>query len=123
MIQGIHHVQITIPPGAEDEARTFWRDVMGLPEIKKPASLQGRGGLWLQAGNFQLHLGIEASSSLSRAHVAWLVDDLDYWRDKLNAAGIETETGIPIPGYDRFEFRDPFGNRVELIASLSPDAS
>jgi hypothetical protein len=23
--------------------------------------------------------------------------------------------GIPIPDYDRFEFRDPFGNRVELM--------
>jgi hypothetical protein len=22
---------------------------------------------------------------------------------------------VPIPGYDRFEFRDPFGNRVEFI--------
>jgi hypothetical protein len=27
--------------------------------------------------------------------------------------------GAPIPGYDRFEFRDPFGNCVELIQRLS----
>jgi hypothetical protein len=25
---------------------------------------------------------------------------------------------IPIEGYDRFEFRDPFGNRVEFIAPV-----
>jgi catechol 2,3-dioxygenase-like lactoylglutathione lyase family enzyme len=123
MILGVHHVQITIPTGAEAEARRFWRDIMGLQEIEKPDSLRARGGLWLQAGNQELHLGIEDGTTHSRAHGAWLVPDLDYWRERLQAAGVETETGIPIPGYDRFEFRDPFGNRVELIASTSPDVS
>lgn len=123
MILGVHHVQITIPTGAEAEARRFWRDIMGLQEIEKPDSLRARGGLWLQAGNQELHLGIEDGTTRSRAHVAWLMPDLDYWRERLQAAGVETETGIPIPGYDRFEFRDPFGNRVELIASTSPDVS
>jgi hypothetical protein len=32
----------------------------------------------------------------------------------LAALGIEATEGVPIPGYDRFEFRDPFGNRVEF---------
>jgi hypothetical protein len=27
--------------------------------------------------------------------------------------------GIPVPGFDRFEFRDPFGNRVELLQRLT----
>jgi catechol 2,3-dioxygenase-like lactoylglutathione lyase family enzyme len=36
MIHAIHHVQITIPRGAEDEARTFYCDLLGLPEIEKP---------------------------------------------------------------------------------------
>lgn len=123
MIQGIHHVQITIPPNTEDEARSFWCGVMGLTEVEKPESLRGRGGLWLQAGNQQLHLGIEEASTPSRSHVAWQVTELEGWRRKLNIAGIETGNGIPIPGYDRFEFRDPFGNRVELIESLSSEDS
>jgi hypothetical protein len=25
---------------------------------------------------------------------------------------------IPIEGFDRFEFRDPFGNRVEMIRAV-----
>jgi hypothetical protein len=25
---------------------------------------------------------------------------------------------VPIPGYERFEFRDPFGNRVEFIQAV-----
>ena len=28
------------------------------------------------------------------------------------------EEQIPIPGYHRFEFRDPFGNRVEMIQAV-----
>lgn len=123
MIQGVHHVQITIPPGAETAARAFWCGVMGLTEIDKPESLRDRGGLWLQAGNQQLHLGIEETTIRSRSHVAWQVSGLARWREKLLGAGVETEAGIPIPGYDRFEFRDPFGNRVELIESLSSEGS
>ena len=42
MITAIHHVQITIPPGAEDQARAFYCGVLGLREIEKPASLAGR---------------------------------------------------------------------------------
>jgi hypothetical protein len=29
--------------------------------------------------------------------------------------GIEIGDSVPIPGYARFEIRDPFGNRVEFI--------
>jgi hypothetical protein len=29
--------------------------------------------------------------------------------------GIEVADGVPIPGYQRFEFRDPFGIRVEVL--------
>lgn len=45
MIRGIHHVQITIPRGAEETARTFYCGVLTLSEIEKPESLKGRGGL------------------------------------------------------------------------------
>jgi hypothetical protein len=43
------------------------------------------------------------------------VSDLAGWKARLATEGIETREGIPIPGHDRFEFRDPFGNRVEFI--------
>jgi len=43
------------------------------------------------------------------------VDDLENLRVTLADAGIEILDGIPIPGYSRFEFRDPFGNRVEFL--------
>ena len=50
MILGIHHVQITVPEGREDDARVFYCGVLGLQEAPKPEALAGRGGFWLQVG-------------------------------------------------------------------------
>ena len=51
----------------------------------------------------------------TKAHLAYQVTDLASWRKKLAEHGISVLESIPIPGYDRFELRDPFGNRVEMI--------
>lgn len=116
----IHHAQITIPKGAENEARAFYCDLLGLTEIEKPESLKGRGGFWLQVGDRQVHVGTEDFDDRhkTKAHVAYLVNDLDEWRQKLENLGISIIDGIPIPHYQRFEFRDPFGNRVEFLEGL-----
>lgn len=119
-ISGLHHAQICIPQGAEAEGHRFYCDLLGLPEIEKPASLQGRGGFWLQIGDCQVHVGTEGpvDRTATKAHLAYLVDDLEAWRVTLQQRGIEILESISIPGYDRFEFRDPFGNRVEFIQKL-----
>jgi catechol 2,3-dioxygenase-like lactoylglutathione lyase family enzyme len=120
MITGVDHVQITIPPGTEEEARAFYCRLLGLREIEKPTSLQGHGGLWLQVGGRQVHIGVEegVNRRATKAHVAYAVSDLERWRAVLSAQGIKILEGVPIPGYERFEFRDPFGNRVEFIQSV-----
>lgn len=120
MLERIHHIQITIPSGAEDEARAFYCDLLGLPEIEKPASLQNRGGFWILLGEIQIHLGIEDEDhrTPSRAHLAYQVEDVRIWKQKLSAAGFQIAESIPIEGYERFEFRDPFGNRIEFIQAL-----
>jgi catechol 2,3-dioxygenase-like lactoylglutathione lyase family enzyme len=117
MIQGIHHVQLTVPRGAEEQARHFYCQTLGLAEVEKPASLVGRGGLWLQAGTHPLHIGVEdgVDRLATKAHIAYEVVGLSDWKARLAALGIEVVEGLPIPGYHRFEFRDPFGNRVEFI--------
>lgn len=116
-ILGAHHAQITIPRGEEDAARRFYCDLLGLHEVQKPEALAGRGGFWLQLNHFQVHIGTEdrASNSDSKAHVAYQVSSLDGWRGKLEDAGVSVIDGIQIPGCRRFEFRDPFGNRVEFL--------
>ncbi|HEY8562028.1 MAG TPA: VOC family protein [Pyrinomonadaceae bacterium] len=117
MILRVQHAQITIPKGAEDKARDFYCNLLGLREIPKPESLRARGGFWLEVGAFQVHVGTEEGidRTLTKAHLAYEVENLEAWRRKLSENNIEILDGVPIPHYDRFEFRDPFGNRVEFL--------
>jgi len=116
-IVAIDHVQITVPRGAESAARAFYCDLLGLQEIEKPEALKPRGGLWLHVGDRQVHIGTEdgVDRPATKAHVAYRVDDVAAWRATLQRAGVEILESVAIPGYERFEFRDPFGNRVEMI--------
>jgi hypothetical protein len=117
MIRGIHYVQLTIPSGAKEEARHFSCQTLGLLEIEKPATLLGRGGLWLQAGDRQVHIGVEdgVHRYATKAPIAYEVEDLSGWKGRLIALGIEVLEGVSIPVHDRFEFRDPFGNRMAFL--------
>ena len=114
----IHHAQIMIPPGGEDEARRFYAGLLGMTEIEKPAPLRARGGVWFQFGGYQLHVGVETPGverKATRAHVAYEVTRLDAWRTRLAQAGFAITDGETVDGLRRFELRDPFGNRVELV--------
>lgn len=115
-IKGLHHAQISIPRDAEEAGRAFYCGVLGLPEIEKPEALKARGGFWLQVGDRQVHVGTEdgVQRHATKAHLAYEVDDIDAWRGILEAHNIQIIEAVPIPGHKRFEFRDPFGNRVEL---------
>ena len=118
MIRRIHHVQITVPREAEQAAREFYCGLLGLTEIDKPESLRARGGLWLELDGQQIHIGVEegVERDTTKAHIAYEVTELASWRAMLLAHGIEVLDSIAIPDHDRFEFRDPFGNRIEFIA-------
>ena len=120
MIIGLHHAQITIPKGAEEEGKKFYCGILGLPEKEKPESLKGRGGFWFEVGDRDVHIGTEDGFErlTTKAHLAYLVEDISYWKTVLEQNNIQIIEGIPIPGFDRFEFRDPFGNRVEMIQEL-----
>ncbi|HEY0461339.1 MAG TPA: VOC family protein [Pyrinomonadaceae bacterium] len=117
LILRVRHAQITIPKGAETEAREFYCRLLGLREIPKPEALRGRGGFWMELDGFQVHIGTEDGFDrrATKAHIAYEVEDLESWREKLLQNNIEILEGVPIPHYNRFEFRDPFGNRVEFL--------
>src|SRR6266480_4811282 len=84
-ILGIHHIQITIPKGAEEQARAFYCGLLGLAEIEKPESLQGRGGFWVQVGDRQVHVGSEdgVERKATKAHIAYQVKNVAEWRQRL----------------------------------------
>lgn len=116
-ILGIHHANISIPAGEEDNARAFYCDLLGLEEISKPDALQENGGFWLRLPNIDLHIGIQEGIQREQVkmHLAYQVDDLSAWRDKLTQAGMTIKENTAIPDFDRFEIRDPFGNRIEFV--------
>src|SRR5580704_7842402 len=99
-ITRVHHVQITIPEGAEEEGRRFYCGVLGLRETPKPPALQSRGGFWLRVGDIEVHVGVEARDmrTLTKAHLAYQVCHLAAWRHRLEEAGILVGDSVPIPG-------------------------
>ena len=117
MVIGVNHVQVTIPFGAEEEAREFYGKILGLTEIEKPEVLKKNGGLWLQLGSLQLHLGCENNEhrANSKAHIAYNVSDIELLRNKFKKLDIKVYENTQIEGFKRFDIRDPFGNRIELM--------
>lgn len=119
-ILSIDHIQIAMPEGEEDKARTFYVGILGFTEIPKPAELAKRGGAWFHSGDVQVHLGVEAGFRPARkAHPAFLVSELDALLARVGKAGYETDTSQPaLDGYRRAHVFDPFGNRIELMEKL-----
>jgi catechol 2,3-dioxygenase-like lactoylglutathione lyase family enzyme len=115
-IVDIDHVQLAMPTGGENAARGFYGELLGLPEVAKPANLASRGGVWFRAGSRQLHLGIESDfRPAKKAHPAFVVRDLEAFRRRLVAEGQAPQDDEPLAGYRRFYLSDPFGNRLEFL--------
>lgn len=114
-IMRLSHINVTMPPGGEDIARAFYRDLLGLAEIQKPEPLRVRGGVWFDAGGLDIHLSVEddRNSPDAQRHFGIECENVESIRIRLNAAGVQTESGRPAP-WSRFFVRDPFGNRIEI---------
>ncbi len=116
----IDHVQLAMPEGQEDVARRFYSQLLELPEIPKPASLQARGGVWFGHGELQLHLGVEKDfRPAKKAHPAFLVRGLHELKQRLSTLNFKIDDDANLPGYARFYVEDPFGNRIELLEPIS----
>ena len=128
----VHHVQVSCPPGGEDEARRFYADGLGLTEVAKPPALAGRGGCWFRAYDdrgavsVEIHVGVEDPFVPARkAHPALVVDDvdaLDRLAARLRAADhlVDETERETFAGHLRFHTADPHGNRVEVLAVSPP---
>ncbi len=112
----LDHVQIAMPAGGEGEARAFYSELIGLPEIPKPETLAGNGGCWFEAGSLQLHLGIDPDfRPAKKAHVALSVANLAALRERVVGAGHPVYGDDALEGRARFFSEDPFGNRIEFL--------
>lgn len=109
----IDHVQLAIPVGAEDEARSFYVGVLGLTETPKPAVMAARGGAWFEAGDVRVHVGAQADFVPARkAHPALTLRNLV---DFIESSGLDATWNTEIDGLVRCHVDDPFGNRIELV--------
>ncbi|WP_264775146.1 VOC family protein [Deinococcus aetherius] len=116
LISGLDHVQVEAPAGCEADARAFFGEFLGLPELAKPGALRSRGGVWfgLPDGR-QLHVGVTPDFvPREKGHPALRCADLAAFRARCGAHGVpfraDEEAGVP-----RVFLRDPFGNRLEVV--------
>ena len=110
----LSHINVTMPKGSEDIARSFYTGLLGLREIPKPESLRVRGGVWFDADGLAVHVSVEEQRNGADAyrHFGLECADVDGLRTRLQAAGVVTDGGRQAP-WRRFFVRDPFGNRIE----------
>lgn len=115
----LDHVMLCIPVGAENAARDFYAGVLGLEELTDLGYPLPKGAIWFQLGDIQLHIRAEESHGVSSdRHPAFEVKNLEAARTLLEKNGITVKNDSPIPGRNRFSFRDPFGNRIELLEMI-----
>lgn len=116
MILDLHHIQLAMPEGREQDAREFYRDVLGLREVDKPEALRSRGGAWFESDVVRVHLGVETPFVPARkAHPAFRVENLERAMAALQSKGLAFRADIDLPGIKRIYVDDPFGNRIELL--------
>ncbi|MCC6572982.1 MAG: VOC family protein [Planctomycetes bacterium] len=116
-VSAINHVQVAAPPELEAAAVAFYRDVLGLRPIPKTEGADSPRGGWFSAGNIELHVGIQEKgfSPAAKAHVAFMVPDLEALKSRLEKAGRPIRPGGEMPAYRRFFSEDPCGNRLEFM--------
>lgn len=113
----LQHAAVTVPVTGLDEARHFYSDILGLREVPRPPELQVRPGIWYSFGATELHIQARRDGPARRGehHPALVVDDIDAWRARFGAHGVEIIDQPTIYGRRRFNVRDPFGNLLELM--------
>ena len=96
----------------------FYREVMGLPQLDRPAF--DFPGAWFRLGTDQeLHLigdrELPVHSSNRGTHFALIVDDLDAWEAHIDAHGGERMRRKLRPdGAEQTFVKDPDGHWIEL---------
>lgn len=115
-VVGLEHLNLSMPQGAESEARAFYGELLGLEEVAKAQALMIHGGCWFKLGDLTLHLGTDENFvPAKKAHPAFLVHDLEAARERFTASGIAVKPDTRVPHVRRFYIDDPFGNRLEFI--------
>ena len=106
--------------GGLEAAAGFYRDVLGLREVDEGAFRLDDGGMLLlfdPARSSQPGRPVPSHGATDPCHVAFSVDSLDPWLERLREAGVEVEQEKEWArgGARSVYVRDPAGNSVELV--------
>jgi len=113
-LQRTDHYTINYPEGKEKEVLTFYKDTLQLAQIENLVPHT----FWFTMGDIELHVALGKTDPKESRHVAFVVDDLEESKQFLTAKNIPIEYSSKIEGRERLFFRDPFGNRFELVEFL-----
>ncbi|HAE68525.1 MULTISPECIES: phage portal protein [Sphingobacterium] len=112
----VEHILISVPLGGLASAQRFYAEILRLNQI---LGNHPRGAIWFEIGDIQLHIREEKyHQTNSDIHPAFEVFDLSHAKLFLKNQNIIVKYSSKIDGRERFFFRDPFGNRFELIEYL-----
>ena len=108
----LHHAFVVVDD--LDAARTFYRDVLHLKEVPRPASFDFPG-FWMQVGNEQVHVATSDQPDTRRSHFALEVTDYEAAIAHLEAHGVKVRLSAARPDAGpQASFRDPAGNQLEI---------
>jgi len=101
---GINHLALEV--GDLDEALAFWESIFG------ELTLRGRSGhmAFIDMGDQFIALAQGRTQEPDRSrHFGLVVDDKEAVRARLK------ELGIPVPSGRGLDFRDPWGNQIQVV--------
>lgn len=119
-IIGLQHLAINVTN--LDAAKTFYGDMLGLPELPRPAAVADQfRSVWYLLGNAELHV-VENSEfkplkSPLGPHFAVACDDFQRACERISKQtdAIVFGPARGVDGIERMVVRDPTGNIVEII--------
>lgn len=115
-VKQLNHIALHVAD--VDRSVAFYREVMQLPALQRPAF--DFPGAWFRLGDDQeLHLIGNRTASVNShhrgTHVALMVDDLDQWEQQLDAHGAKRLPRRVRPdGAQQTFVEDPDGHMIEL---------
>jgi catechol 2,3-dioxygenase-like lactoylglutathione lyase family enzyme len=117
-LSGIAHINLRIPTGGDDAAEDFWCGLLGLTVHEKPKGNE-HAGRWFAAGGFEIHVSPDdAFVPASKAHIAFIVDDVTTVAKRLVEGGVEVKPARgSMDDLTSCFFADPFGNRLEMMTA------
>lgn len=109
-------VHLAMPPGCEAVARSFYHDLLEIPEVMMPPKAVRRGGCWFEGfDGMTIHLGPTADfRPTRRAYLGVSVSGFEELCGRLRAHGYEVLLQPRRRGSACALVEDPFGNRIKI---------